>query len=247
MTAPFGASAKAVEQESVLCANLNSGDAFIVAGPLGNWLWCGLGANAEEQRLAQKLIDNVFEGGQHVTEEQEPDEFWVSLGGKTQYANIKDTGIALGFEPRLFHCSNSSGSFYVQEIFNFVQEDMLNDDIMLLDAYSTIYMWIGNKSNKFERNGANKTAAKYIESVRDGRNKEEVQTIEVEAGKEPPSFTVHFPHWKQEISNKWLQEDPVRQMMGGLTKKLTLIQAKVQEEESKYEKPSTSTHSLEVL
>ena len=70
---------------------------------------------------------------------------------------------------------------------------MLNDDIMLLDAYSTIYMWIGNRSNKFERRGATKTAAKYIESVQDGRDKEEVQTVEVEAGKEPPSFTVQFP------------------------------------------------------
>jgi hypothetical protein len=30
----------------------------------------------------------------------------------------------------------------------------MNDDIMILDAYNTIYVWIGNRSNKFERNGA---------------------------------------------------------------------------------------------
>lgn len=73
---------------------------------------------------------------------------------------------------------------------------MLNDDIMLLDAYSTIFMWIGNRSNKFERRGADKNAVKYIEGVRDGRDKENVQVVEVEAGKEPPVFTVHFPEWK---------------------------------------------------
>jgi len=111
---------------------------------------------------------------------------------------------------------------------------MINDDIMLLDAYSTIFMWIGNKSNKFERNGATKTAIKYIESINDGRDKEEVQTVEVEAGKEMPSFSVHFPSWKQEISNKWLEENPMKIMMGGLSKKMTLTMNVAKEEESKF-------------
>lgn len=60
----------------------------------------------------------------------------------------------MGFEPRLFQCSNASGYFYVSELFNFTQEDLMNDDIMLLDAYNTVYVWIGNKSNKFEKKAA---------------------------------------------------------------------------------------------
>ena len=73
---------------------------------------------------------------------------------------------------------------------------MMNDDIMLLDAYQTIYVWIGNKSNDFEKRGAYKSATKYIESVRDERDKEAVQVVEIEAGKELPAFTVHFPEWR---------------------------------------------------
>jgi hypothetical protein len=50
--APYGASAKAIEQEDVKCANLNSGDAYILTHEGGNWLWNGFGANEEEQKLS---------------------------------------------------------------------------------------------------------------------------------------------------------------------------------------------------
>ena len=52
-------------------------------------------------------------------EGEEPQEFWDALGGKTEYSSVKDTGIALGFEPRLFQASNAHGYFFVSEIFNF--------------------------------------------------------------------------------------------------------------------------------
>ena len=42
---------------------------------------------------------------------------------------------------------------------------------MLLDAYSTIYVWIGNKSNKFEKKGALSSAHKYLDTVKDERDK----------------------------------------------------------------------------
>ena len=72
---------------------------------------------------------------------------------------------------------------------------MLNDDVMLLDAYQTVFVWIGNKSNEVEKRGAYKSAQKYIESIQDERDKENVQIVEVEAGKEPSTFTVNFTDW----------------------------------------------------
>jgi hypothetical protein len=35
---------------------------------------------------------------------------------------------------------------------------MMNDDVMLLDAYQTIFVWIGNNSNEVEKRGAYKSA-----------------------------------------------------------------------------------------
>lgn len=133
---------------------------------------------------------------QEFKEGDEPEEFWDSFdGGRAEYSNVKDTGMASGFEPRLFHASNPQGYFHVEEIPNFLQDDLINDDIMILDAYSTIYVWIGNHSNDFEKRGAYKSVNTYIAQVRDERDKDHTQVIEVEPGKESPNFTIMFPDW----------------------------------------------------
>lgn len=38
----------------------------------------------------------------------------------------------------------------MKEIAAFTQEDLINEDVYILDAYTTLYIWIGRKSNKFE-------------------------------------------------------------------------------------------------
>jgi len=56
-------------------------------------------------------------------EAKEPQEFWDALGGKTAYASGKILEEEVPTHPpRLFQCSNASGRFYVEEIFDFSQE-----------------------------------------------------------------------------------------------------------------------------
>jgi hypothetical protein len=78
-----------------------------------------------------------------------------------------------------------------------------------MDVFDTIYIWIGHKSNKFERNGAAAKAEKYVAGVTDSRNKDEVCIVEVLAGHEPAQFTVQFIQWEPEIAEQWLKDDPV--------------------------------------
>jgi len=53
----------------------------------------------------------------------EPQEFWDSLGGKTDYASGKWLEeVTPSHPPRLFQCSNASGFFAVEEIFDFAQQ-----------------------------------------------------------------------------------------------------------------------------
>ena len=124
---------------------------------------------------------------------------------------------------------------------------MLNDDIMLLDAYQTIYVWIGNRSNDFEKRGAYKSASRYLEQIRDERDKENVQIVEVEAGKEPPSFTVHFSDWRLDRAQRWLDADPIKLMKGKILKGVTLKLEEKKEEASKFLDAKTSKFSYEQL
>ena len=61
----------------------------------------------------------------------------------------------MGREARLFHCSDAGGKFEVEELFNFNQKDLVEEDVMLLDTYSEIFIWIGNESNAEERRPVN--------------------------------------------------------------------------------------------
>jgi len=42
----------------------------------------------------------------------------------------------------------------MKEVPNYAQDDLNNNEVMVLDAYRTIYVWVGMNSNKFERQGA---------------------------------------------------------------------------------------------
>lgn len=91
---------------------------------------------------------------------------------------------------------------------------MMNDDIMVLDAYNTIYVWIGNMSNKFEKKNSINTAQKYLDNLKDERDKDNVNIVDIEAGKEPTGFTIHFSDWRREKALLWLEADPLNKMKG---------------------------------
>ena len=58
-----------------------------------------------------------------VCEGEETQEFWDSLGGKTAYASGKILEEQTqSHPPRLFQCSNASGRFNVEEIFDYTQD-----------------------------------------------------------------------------------------------------------------------------
>ncbi|XP_077347361.1 villin-1-like [Lithobates pipiens] len=182
-------------------ASLNSNDVFVLKTDSVCYLWCGKGCSGDEREMA-KTVANIIskQDKQTILEGQEPNEFWVALGGKSPYSNDKRFQEALvQYKPRLFECSNQTGRFIMTEVVDFAQSDLDEDDIMLLDTWEELFLWIGKSSNEYERNESINSAKEYLKSHPAGRDLS-TPIITVKQGHEPPTFTGWFDAWD---SHKW--------------------------------------------
>lgn len=53
-------------------------------------------------------------------------------------------------------------SILAEEVFNFSQTDLIPEDVMLLDASSTIFMWMGKLSHAQDRKLSFEMALEYL-------------------------------------------------------------------------------------
>lgn len=89
---------------------------------------------------------------QIINENAEPDDFWNALNGKGDYDTELNPPGAPFLEPRLFHCKLlSNGKLRVEEIDDFNQDDLDEDDVMILDGGDEVYLWEGKDSEEEER------------------------------------------------------------------------------------------------
>uniref|UniRef100_A0A673ZBB8 Advillin n=1 Tax=Salmo trutta TaxID=8032 RepID=A0A673ZBB8_SALTR len=208
---------KAIEVPA-LAASLNSNDVFLLRSQSGIHLWCGKGSSGDERAMAKEVSSVI---GQHSTAEeivvegQEPVEFWDLLGGKAPYANDKRLQqAALDHQQRLFECSNKTGRFIVTEVTQFTQDDLSEDDVMLLDTWDQVFLWVGNEANELEKKEAVVTSQEYLRT-HPGSRDPDTPILLIKQGYEPPTFTGWFTAWdpskwsvsplcKKELSDKLL-------------------------------------------
>jgi len=137
-----------------------------------------------------------------VSEGQEKDDFWDAIGGKQEYSNDKRLQLSDDpHSPRLFQCSNANALFTIEEIPHFDQSDLIQDDVMLLDAWDALFIWIGDLSNREERKLAQEAAQQYLTTDPSGRDID-TPIIVIKQGHEPINFTGFFGVWDITMWNK---------------------------------------------
>ncbi|XP_051870243.1 villin-1-like [Pristis pectinata] len=184
----------------VRSSSLNSNDVFLLKTSQQCYLWYGKGCSGDERELAKNVANAISKREkQTVYEGHEPAEFWVFLGGKGPYANSKRLQEEYQtVSPRLFECSNQTGRFVATEITDFTQDDLDDDDVMLLDTWEQIFLWIGKGANETEKKNAIELAQEYLSTHPSNRDLGTPILI-IKQGFEPPTFTGWFMGWDQHL------------------------------------------------
>lgn len=198
-------------------ASLNTNDVFLLKTGGHSYIWCGKGSTGDEREMAKKIAAVMAPGDQEVVYEgQEKPDFWKAIGGQEEYARDKHLADSSNTTPaRLFQCSNATGVFKAEEIMNFTQTDLIPDDVMMLDVYDSIFLWIGNNSNKQERDQAVMMAMEYLKTDPSDRD-DNTAILKVKQGYEPPTFTGFFGVWDTSLWNENKSfEDVRRELEGG--------------------------------
>uniref|UniRef100_A0A8C7ZJ44 Gelsolin n=1 Tax=Oryzias sinensis TaxID=183150 RepID=A0A8C7ZJ44_9TELE len=194
-------------------SNLNSNDAFLLVTPNGTSLWMGAGASEAEKKGAKQLCAILGVSASELSEGGETAQFWGALGGKAEYrtsTRLKDNMDA--HPPRLFACSNKTGNFVIEEVpGELTQDDLATDDVMILDTWDQVFVWIGNEAQEEEKTEAMASAVRYVET--DPANRDpRTPIVKIKQGFEPPTFTGWFLGWDHDY---WAS-DPLERAMAEL-------------------------------
>ncbi|XP_074125920.1 advillin [Sminthopsis crassicaudata] len=205
---------KAVEVPA-FSSSLNSNDVFLLRTQNEHYLWYGKGSSGDERAMAKELARVLCDGTENtVAEGQEPAAFWDTLGGKVPYANDKRLQQEiLDVQPRLFECSNKTGRFIITEITDFTQDDLNPSDVMLLDTWDQVFLWIGAEANATEKEGAFTSAREYLRTHPSGRETDTPILI-IKQGFEPPVFTGWFLAWDPHIWSEGKSYEQLKKELG---------------------------------
>ncbi|KAI1292098.1 Protein flightless-1 [Halotydeus destructor] len=178
---------------------LNSGFCFLLKIPIDDapiiYVWIGANASEDDARLTEEIAVRKFDDSYTVSlinEGEEPELFWQVLGGKKAY----EEDSSFMEYTRLFRCSNDKGYFSVSEkCSDFCQDDLADDDIMILDNGTQVFIWIGTRCSDVEIKLAYKSAQVYVQNMRVKQPEKPRQLMLTFKGKESKKFTKCFHGW----------------------------------------------------
>nr|VDC70758.1 unnamed protein product [Brassica rapa] len=192
-------------QVDLVATSLNSSYCYILKNEASVFTWIGKLTSESDHDVLDRMLYFLDPSRQPMTtrEGSEPDTFWDLLGGKTEYPKEKETRKQVE-EPRLFTCSCISGNdvLKAKEVYNFVQDDLTTEDVLLLDCQTEVYVWNGLNSNIKSKQQALTLGLKFLELdiLEEGLLTVRSPVYVVTEGHEPPFFTRFFD-WVPEKAN----------------------------------------------
>ncbi|TPX71149.1 hypothetical protein SpCBS45565_g01208 [Spizellomyces sp. 'palustris'] len=193
-------------------SSLSSANSFVLNLKDKVFIWHGTGSFPFERDMAERVAQRICESKPVTTLEelQEPKVLWQKLGGidkkshnhQQDYASMpylaKKKELEGSYTCRLFRVSHIvHGNPTAEEIDPFVQSDLDNTGVYILDAFFEIYIWVGAdaKSNYRDVRLALETVldyADYVSARQQMRNLDRTKVRFVRSGSEPAGFKAAF-------------------------------------------------------
>jgi len=186
---------RVIELDDVSTNHLNTNDIFIIKSNQNRYyIWKGLNykynnnSNSNDNRL-QLIINKLISSSSRVKQEEEeeieeieeeeetivicneneePQSFLDNIGGNSNNRNsnsnnyFKDIQV---YKPLMYQCSYSSGAFTVERVFEWDQDDLDDEDVMIFDCHTIVYLWIGRRSTQDERKASMTVVLDYIKNL----------------------------------------------------------------------------------
>ncbi|MBA0552285.1 hypothetical protein Golob_023112, partial [Gossypium lobatum] len=205
-------------QVDAVATSLNSIDCFLLQSGSSMFTWHGNQSTYEQQQLVTRVAEFLKPGValKHAKEGKESSAFWFALGGKLSYTS-KTASTEIVRDPHLFtfslnkvidetynhsNCSfpdfvwfhmDAIGKFEVEEVYNFSQDDLLTEDILILDTHAEVFVWVGQCVDPKEKQNAFEIGQKYIDMAASLEGLSPyVPLYKVTEGNEPCFFTTFF-------------------------------------------------------
>ncbi|XP_022948221.1 villin-1 isoform X1 [Cucurbita moschata] len=181
-------------QVDLVSDSLNSSYCYVLQTGTCIFAWIGSLSSTRDHEILDRMMERINPTWQPVSvrEGSEPDLFWEALGGKSEYQKGKEAKGPIE-DPQLFVLNISEGDFKVKEIYNFAQDDLTTEDVLVLNCHNEIYLWLGCLSNVEGKEQALDLAHKFLEKhASDEGISLETPIYVVTEGQEPPLFTQFF-------------------------------------------------------
>ncbi|KAA3457124.1 villin-2 [Gossypium australe] len=164
-------------QVDAVATSLNSTDCFLLQSGSSMFTWHGNQSTYEQQQLVARVAEFLKPGValKHAKEGKESSAFWFALGGKLSYT------------------SKTASTEIVEEVYNFSQDDLLTEDILILDTHAEVFVWVGQCVDPKEKQNAFEIGQKYTDMAASLEGlSPHVPLYKVTEGNEPCFFTTFF-------------------------------------------------------
>jgi len=183
-----------------LPTKLQSHRVFVLYTPAATFVWCGKSRTEGEQSIGFAVAENFKELSPEkaskissVTENAETEEFWAAFPAScTDHTYFHNP---VEFRPfmKLFEFSNATGIVDVEEQFDFLQDSLNQQKVMVVDSGFVVWVWFGTHCKVIEEKLALDSAIKYLQVH--PKREADAPVYQTRAWQEPLEFTALFQAW----------------------------------------------------